>query len=234
MDQNAHHPVHIKYGDPLSLAEERAILSWLASRGGDSLVSEPLRLAEAPHGDLQSYLWGHPDVPQQLRAKWGNQIAEGIAHVHAHNIVWADCSLTNLLVTAELDLLLCDFGGSGMHEDRTDVVPPGRYCDPNVPLTELYYSGRKLDIFAFGCVFLEILTYTARNTNGFWRPELHRGGRSFDGQKLLIDEVSFPPFKDIVEDCWDGKYSNAEQLFAAVNDAYTKFNLACERGEMAT
>ncbi|KAJ7463838.1 kinase-like domain-containing protein, partial [Mycena galericulata] len=137
--------------------------------------TEPLRFTTAPHGDLMRYLFTHPDVPPQLRAKWGLQIAEGIAFVHSRNIVWADCNPENLLLTADLDILLCDFGGSAFDGQRADVAPPMRYCDPTVPYSDNFSRGKKVDVFAFGCVFLEILTYNAVITPGCL-PELHRGG----------------------------------------------------------
>ncbi|KAJ7834986.1 Alpha/Beta hydrolase protein [Mycena olivaceomarginata] len=161
--------------------------------------------------------------PPQLRAKWGLQIAEGIAFVHSHQIVWGDCSTANMLLTADLDILLCDFGGSALYGGRTNVLPPLCYCDPTIPYEDNLYNGKKVDIFGFGCVFLEILTYNPDVTMTS-EPELHRGGngiqgRSLNSQGLLIDDVFFSPFKAIVENCWDGKYADGQQLFAAVCDA---------------
>lgn len=137
--------------------------------------SEPLRFTIAPNGDLMRYLLARPHVSPQLRAKWGLQIAEGIAFVHSHQIVWGDCSTANMLLTADLDILLCDFGGSALYGGQTNILPPLRYCDPTIPYEDNLYNGNKVDIFGFGCVFLEILTYNPDVTMTS-EPELHRGG----------------------------------------------------------
>ncbi|KAJ7073470.1 kinase-like domain-containing protein [Mycena belliarum] len=189
--------------------------------------TEPLRLAVAPNGDVEQYLFRHPGVSQHQRATWGKQIAEGIAYLHSHNIVWGDCCPANMLLTADLDVLLCDFGGSSMPGARKNsVAPPIQYCDPALDFSYNFSGDRKIDIFAFGCVFLEILTCNADTVAAGWQPVLYRGGRAFNSQKLLIDTVVFDPFKLIVENCWDGSYADGTQLFVAVNDAWVQFQQA--------
>ncbi|KAJ7223504.1 kinase-like domain-containing protein, partial [Mycena pura] len=179
-------PVHIKALDPdfpHLLPNERLVYSPLglspphpriaqclntnlyslpAETRGQVAETEPLRLAVAPNGDLRQYLSHHPGVSQHQRAKWGLQIAEGIAYLHSHKIVWGDCCPANMLLTADLDVLLCDFVGSSMPgTGRTTVAPPIQYCNPALDFFFNYSGDRKVDIFAFGCVFLEILTCTA-------------------------------------------------------------------------
>ncbi|KAJ7864272.1 hypothetical protein B0H14DRAFT_3604273 [Mycena olivaceomarginata] len=122
-------------------------------------------------------------------------------------------------------------GGSALYGGRTNVLPPLRYCDPTIPYEDNLYNGNKVDIFGFGCVFLEILTYNPDVTMTS-ELELHRGGiqgRSLNSQGLLIDDVFFSPFKAIVENCWDGKYADGQQLFAAVCDAYVQFETAISK-----
>ncbi|KAJ6510892.1 hypothetical protein C8R45DRAFT_1089026 [Mycena sanguinolenta] len=225
--------------DPLFLSRERLIYSMLGPHKriveclnaniwtlpietrSDNVRKEPLRLTRVAHGDLQHYLFAHPDVDARLRVKWGYQLAEGIAFLHSKTVVWGDCTPANILVTQTEDIVLCDFGGSAYIGERCNVLLPSRYRDPTADLND-YLRGTKVDIFAFGCVFLEILTYTAANVaNG--SPDFHRGGLSFDGQTLLIDNILFQPFKVIVENCWDFRYSNGQDLFAAVEEACAQF-----------
>ncbi|KAJ7488095.1 kinase-like domain-containing protein [Mycena latifolia] len=240
MDATAVHIKEASKTDPAALSTERIIYSSLPRHPrileclNTSIYSledvesrirvsetEDLRFVLAPSGDLQKYLFNHPDVPQRLRAKWGVQIAEGLAFLHSHNIVWADCSPANMLLTADLDILLCDFGGSGIAGGETNVIPPVSYLDPSRDFASHFKGERRLDIYAFGCVFLQILAYNA----DFLSPEppaVHRGGLALDGQPL-IDNVRFMPFKLIVQNCWDDKYADAQQLFADVSDAWVQF-----------
>ncbi|KAJ7805548.1 hypothetical protein B0H14DRAFT_3882863 [Mycena olivaceomarginata] len=195
--------------------------------------SEPLRFTIAPNGDLMRYLLAHPHVsPPQLRAKWGLQIAEGIAFVHSHQIVWGDCSTANMLLTADLDILLCDFGGSALYGGRTNVLPPLRYCDPHHPVRRQPLQREQSRHIRLWLRFpLEILTYNPDVTMTS-ELELHRGGNVCTSSLmygLLIDDVFFSPFKAIVENCWDGKYADGQQLFAAVCDAYVQFETAISK-----
>ncbi|KAJ7200292.1 kinase-like domain-containing protein, partial [Mycena pura] len=185
--------LHIKVcDDPDLLSHERLVYTWLGphprivkclnpslwSLPVDTRIkaseTEPLSFPKAPHGDLEQYLKAHPDVPARLRIKWARQIAEGIAFIHSRRIAWADCTPANLLLDANLDILLCDFGGSGIDGARSRVILPGRYCDPHVDYSSDYLCGPKVDIFAFGCVFLEILTYNEADTVDY-ESTLHRG-----------------------------------------------------------
>ncbi|KAJ7195967.1 kinase-like domain-containing protein [Mycena pura] len=185
--------VHIKESEPDLLCNERIVYSLLGPHPRIAEIkntnlytlpvetriekarTEPLCIAFAPNGDLQQYLLNHPDIPQRLRAKWGVQIAEGLAFIHSRHIVWADCTPANMLLTADLDILLCDFGGSGIRGSETGVSPPRIYCDPELDSSRNFSGERRIDIYAFGCVFLEILTYNADFLSPT-PPDVRRGG----------------------------------------------------------
>ncbi|KAJ7766261.1 hypothetical protein B0H14DRAFT_3165252 [Mycena olivaceomarginata] len=121
--------------------------------------SEPLRFTIAPNGDLMRYLLARRMSPP-LRAKWGLQIAED---------VWGDCSTANMLLTADLDILLCDFGGSALYGGRTNILPPCVTAIPPSRTKTTSTTGTKS-------------TYSALGIQG----------RSLNSQGLLIDDVFFP------------------------------------------
>ncbi|KAJ6577100.1 kinase-like domain-containing protein [Mycena sp. CBHHK59/15] len=200
----------------------------LTLENAEAFVKQPMHFVKAPNGNVLQYLFAHPDVPRALRAKWGFQLAEGMAYVHSKGIVWADCSPTNILLTAELDLLLCDFGGAAIDGDIHMVAPPARYTDCDREPSIIFTAGREVDIFAFGCVFLEILTYDGNEFPPECPFNLHRGGLSPNGKDLLIDQVFWPDFKAIIENCWDLKYSDGGKIFDAVSSAYQAYLSQCE------
>ncbi|KAJ7787354.1 hypothetical protein B0H14DRAFT_3163265 [Mycena olivaceomarginata] len=115
--------------------------------------SEPLRFTIAPNGDLMRYLLARPHVSPQLAQNGACRSPRVSPSSIRHQIVWGDCSTANMLLTADLDILLCDFGGSALCGGRTNVLPPLRYCDPTIPYEDNLYNGNKVDIFGFGCVF---------------------------------------------------------------------------------
>ncbi|KAF8912457.1 hypothetical protein CPB85DRAFT_1252725 [Mucidula mucida] len=60
-----------------------------------------IRLQYHPLGDLWTYI-AEKSPPLSLRIQWAVEVAEGIAHLHAKSIVWADAHLRNILVTEDL------------------------------------------------------------------------------------------------------------------------------------
>jgi serine/threonine protein kinase len=113
-----------------------------------------LILDTAPNGDVQSYLLNHSDASLCIRAKWGLQLAEGIGYLHSKHVIWADCNPSNLLLTSDLDILLCDFGGSSISGLPPSVCPGAAYSLPRLE----WLADANMDIFSFGSVLFEILT----------------------------------------------------------------------------
>ncbi|KAJ7194400.1 kinase-like domain-containing protein, partial [Mycena pura] len=118
------------------------------------------------NGDLARYLAGHPQTDLHQRVTWALQIADGLAWLHHRRVVWADCTLRNVLLTADFQVRLSDFEGSGFHMKpnnseevwvRNSAIAPARYLDPEAPLEANYNGDPRVDIYAFGCVFLELL-----------------------------------------------------------------------------
>ena len=103
---------------------------------------------------VQSYLLNHSDTSLCIRAKWGLQLAEGIGYLHSKHIVWADCNPSNLLLTSDLDILLCDFGGFSISGLPPSVCPGAAYSLPRLE----WLADPNMDIFSFGSVLFEIFT----------------------------------------------------------------------------
>ncbi|KAG9008706.1 hypothetical protein FRB93_006252 [Tulasnella sp. JGI-2019a] len=89
-------------------------------------------------------------------------IASGLAYLHAANIIHGDMKALNVLLTEQLEPLICDFGMAkvldGYNETSTTMKGAGsyRFMSP-----ELMCDGPKTtesDIYAFGMTIVEILT----------------------------------------------------------------------------
>ncbi|KAJ7236420.1 kinase-like domain-containing protein [Mycena haematopus] len=110
-----------------------------------------------PNGDLWTYLV-EKEPPLATRIDWAVQIAEGLAHLHSHSVVWADAHFRNILVTNDLDIVLADFAYSVRDPDRlhwfTTRPPPIFICP-------IGYHGSPptyVDIFGFGVMLFALLT----------------------------------------------------------------------------
>ncbi|KAF9014500.1 kinase-like protein [Hymenopellis radicata] len=118
--------------------------------------SEYISLQYHPLGNLWTYLL-EKSPPLTCRIQWAVEIAEGLAHLHAKSIVWADAHFRNILVTEDLHVVLADFAYS--------VVNPGYLhsfttCPPLIFAWPRVYLGRKPtypDIFGFGVILYALL-----------------------------------------------------------------------------
>ncbi len=104
------------------------------------------------------------DVPQRLRLFL--QVADAVAHAHAHLVVHRDLKPSNILVTPEGEVRLLDFGIAKLLE--TDTVPSsnltqmmGRAVTPDYASPE-QVSGLPVtvatDVYSLGVVLYELLT----------------------------------------------------------------------------
>ena len=203
---------------------------------GHDPVTFQLLLQHLPKGNLDNYLQQHPEVPFQNRLAWAIEIAQGIAHLHSKDIVWNDTHLGNVLVTDDLHVVLCDFGGSYVNPDhwkRFDTVPPVPYVCPNG------YYGRTIkrqDIFGFGVMLFVLLSkrYPHCPTRGFAPPtkelietfNFHQN-RDFD----TLPDAIYPRFAQIIINCFNISYRSAAELLLDLEEAYLlwipKFEKVC-------
>ncbi|KIM81456.1 hypothetical protein PILCRDRAFT_8808 [Piloderma croceum F 1598] len=170
----------------------------------------------APNGDVQRYLLSHSDTPLHIRAKWGFQLAEGIVYLHSKHIVWADCNPSNLLLTSDLDILLCDFAGSSISGLSPSVCPGAVYSLPRLE----WLADTNMDIFSFGCVFFGILTLQSPYA-----------GLTLHDIRANYDSAVFPDipkhvpdaFALVIHKCWHLKYQSSQELLDNMHAAYEAF-----------
>ena len=139
----------------------------VAYHGHDPVTFE-LLLQRLPKGDLDSYLQQHPELSFQNRIAWAIEIVQGIAHLHSKGVVWNDTHFGNVLVTDDLHIVLCDFGGSYVNPDgwqHFDTAPPLPYVCPMGYCPKI----KRQDIFGFGVMLFVILSkrYPHCPTRGF-------------------------------------------------------------------
>ncbi|KAK6971601.1 kinase domain-containing protein [Favolaschia claudopus] len=210
-------PLTGRWRKPASTAEERVyqtvqherILKYFNTRDGY------LELAFHPDGDLWTYLLDHRP-PLGTRIEWAVEIAEGLAHLHSHSIVWADAHFRNVLVTQDHHIVLCDFAFSlskpGPCHQFTTAPPP-------IFLAPWGYYGRPathVDIFGFGVMLFALLA------NRFpWTTDLlpdadaqseaagKHGRRQFD---TMDDPYLGTHFGGILEKCFAVSYATGTEL----------------------
>ena len=100
---------------------------------------------------------GPPGPPAALSLANFRQLLMALVHVHAHHVIHADINMSNLLIDANGDLRLADFG----HARRPGQAAVKGYgtphCMPPEQLTGQALDARA-DLFSAGVVLYEILT----------------------------------------------------------------------------
>ena len=82
-------------------------------------------------------------------------------YVHSANVLHRDLKPSNILVNANCDLALCDFGlargvSSEIDVELTEYVVTRWYRAPELLCDNVSY-GKAVDVWSIGCIFAEIL-----------------------------------------------------------------------------
>ncbi|XP_028766017.1 mitogen-activated protein kinase homolog NTF3 [Neltuma alba] len=88
------------------------------------------------------------------------QLLRGLKYLHSANILHRDLKPGNLLINANCDLKICDFGlartGSTKNQFMTEYVVTRWYRAPELLLCCDNY-GTSIDVWSVGCIFAELL-----------------------------------------------------------------------------
>ena len=91
------------------------------------------------------------------------QILRGLKYIHSANVLHRDLKPGNLLVNADCELKICDFGlarGFSEHPDQsgfmTEYVATRWYRAPEIMLSFQNYT-KAIDIWSVGCILAEML-----------------------------------------------------------------------------
>ncbi|RCV34752.1 hypothetical protein SETIT_7G184200v2 [Setaria italica] len=128
----------------------------------------------APNGDLHERLHGDGDgaagaFPWERRVAVALQVAAALEYLHEGRdqaVIHGDIKASNVLLDANLNAKLCDFGfahvgvsatvgGGGRPSARAVMGSPG-YVDPH--LLRSGVATKKSDVYSFGVLLLELLT----------------------------------------------------------------------------
>jgi len=89
------------------------------------------------------------------------QILRGLKYLHSANVLHRDLKPANILVNANCDAKICDFGlaryvDPDQQEEKTEYVVTRWYRAPELMLSHHYTEA--IDMWAVGCIIAEVLT----------------------------------------------------------------------------
>jgi serine/threonine protein kinase len=129
--------------------------------GGDGLPRPYFTLELAEGGSLSARLAGRPQPPRQA-ASWVEALARAAHHAHQQGIVHRDLKPSNVLLTAEDQPKICDFGiakvltGPGMRTLSGAVLGTAEYMAPEQASGGAV--GPAADVYALGAILYAALT----------------------------------------------------------------------------
>lgn len=112
-----------------------------------------------PFGDLRSKIkQRNKEIPWNRRIQIASETASAFAYLRSKNILHRDLKSSNLLVTENWKIKVCDFGFGRMVEVDSLMTTCGtnQWMAPEVSLGEKY--NHKADVFSYGMVLVELLT----------------------------------------------------------------------------
>jgi len=115
------------------------------------------------------------------------QILRALKYVHSANVLHRDLKPSNILVNANCDLGICDFGlarGFDVEgkDTLTEYVVTRWYRAPEL-LCESSHYGKGVDIWSVGCIFAELLTHSP----------FFRGENPQHQLEIIVSKVGCPP-----------------------------------------
>jgi serine/threonine protein kinase len=133
---------------------------------GDFEGSPYLVMEYLPGGTLKDFINLRGQIPWKEAVKLLIPIAEALAYAHSHNVIHRDVKPSNILLTENNSPMLTDFGvAKVIEEDLTmdltgtnATVGTPEYMAPEQVLSKTV--DHRVDIYALGIVFFEMLTGT--------------------------------------------------------------------------
>ncbi|KAG9230115.1 kinase-like domain-containing protein, partial [Amylocarpus encephaloides] len=138
------------------LGEHRNIVRYLGLLD-PSKPARDLLFEEAINGDLQQYLNTYGDITDnRQKLLWCENAAEGLSYCHKLGVRHCDLRPDNLLVDEDLNIRICDFGGSTCGELDGGGLPDFGYFDPRDE--DVFSVSESMEVFGLGSIMYSIMT----------------------------------------------------------------------------
>ncbi|KAG9129582.1 hypothetical protein Leryth_014434 [Lithospermum erythrorhizon] len=112
------------------------------------------------------------------------QVLRGLKYIHSAKIIHRDLKPSNLLLNANCDLKICDFGlarPNAENQVMTEYVVTRWYRAPELLLNSSDYTAA-IDIWSVGCIYMELMN----------RKPLFPGKDQMNQMRLLIELLGTP------------------------------------------
>ncbi|KAG8932401.1 hypothetical protein FRC02_001199 [Tulasnella sp. 418] len=165
-----------------------------------------------PEGNVVLYLRLNPSVDRTLLAQ---DVARGLSYLHSISVVHGDIKGENVMVDENGSARLCDIGMSKFIDDAQHITG-FTTTNANIGRTPRFLSPEllndepktvKSDIWAFGCLLIQILTgqvpYPQLHSTAAISTAIIRGSSPYSNE--ILDSLPIPSnaFSEDIRKCWD-------------------------------
>ncbi|KAG2258679.1 hypothetical protein Bca52824_077973 [Brassica carinata] len=110
--------------------------------------------------DLDKLIKSNQELTKYHHQFYMYQLLRGLKYIHSANVLHRDLKPGNILLNANSELKICDFGLSRVASDAmTQYVGTKWYRAPERLLSSSAYTSA-IDVWSVGCIFLEMMTRT--------------------------------------------------------------------------
>ncbi|KAF3493373.1 hypothetical protein DY000_02056652 [Brassica cretica] len=132
--------------------------------------------------DLHKVINSNPELTD-----YHHQLLRGLKYIHSANVLHRDLKPSNILLNANGELKICDFGHARVASDAmTEYVGTRWYRAPELLLNSSAYTSA-VDVWSVGCIFLQMMT----------RTPLFPGSDRENQIRLILELIGSPTEDDI-------------------------------------
>lgn len=171
-----------------------------------------LTLEYMPNGSLRGYMKKNgQNISIRQRYIWALEATESVELLHSHGICQGDVGPGNFLLDANLELKICDFGGSSIDGSKATVAPGVRYRLPSLQSATI-----KEDLFALGSTIYLIAT---GHDPYYELPDEEEVERLY--QDGVFPDLTGVPFAEAIALCWKQEAEAAQTITQLLRRSYT-------------
>ena len=154
---------------------------------------------------LYQYLHKEKKKPSvEKSAKWAMQIADGMHHLHKHELAHRDLKSANILLFEKEDITkVCDFGSTRQLErtaSATGMTGTYRWMAPELNETGATKINQRCDVFSFGMILYELFAHKIP----FWeiREGVDAAASVRKGKRPCIPPEFPQDINTLMQSCW--------------------------------
>lgn len=179
-----------------------------------------------PFGSLSSMLYDKARfrvLPASLLLAWGCDMADALCHIHSLKVKHRDIKAENFLLSADLQLKLCDFGTAKRQETTVHTKGPvGTFVFMAPEVFAKKGTDLSSDIFSWAITMVQVLIRAV--------PDGHKAAKELISvglaalSKLTASTAVLPRLGDLLQSCvyYDETAMNSSSLRPAATEVFSR------------